>query len=215
MAIFDLTGRKYSSLITKEFNETVYRCIGVRAHRISLHRFWRLEEIPVYLVETTHSQSIVPIPKSQYAVKVPKDKWEEISEVTPQTSLNDLLRLRDLQEYWEGEKRPESNKGVWSVTVVDRLGVYISDKDPIVPQRIFVWVDKICQCANGDLDNASALLMQVILHELAHGFMDANGWIMEHRHNTRFTYNHPAYKFIEEAIANGLSLHLCMSPSYC
>jgi len=209
MAIFNLTKEKYSSIITKEFKETVYRCMDVKSLHRLIHGLWRLEEVPVYLVESTQSQSTVSIPRCQYAIKIPKDKWEEMSEVTPQKSLNDLLHLRDLQEYWEMEKKPEPKKGVWRVSVVDRLGVYVSDKDPIIAQRIFVWVDKICQCANGDVENASALLMQVILHELTHAFMDVS-LFSKNRHNTLFTYNHPAYKFIEEALANGLSLHMCM-----
>ena len=211
MAIFNLTGKKYSLLITKKFKETIHNCLEDRAHRDLLYRFWRLEEIPVFLVEATQSQSVVSIPRSQYAIKVPKDKWEEVSEGNPEKSLDDYLHLRDLQEYWENEKIPEpgTQKRVWRVTVVDRLGVYLSDNDPIIPKRVFVWVDKICRCANGDSDNASALLMQVILHELTHAFMDVS-LMSNNRHNTLFTYNHPAYRFIEEALANGLSLHMCM-----
>ena len=212
MAIFNLTGKKYSSLITKEFKETIHNCLDVRAPRhglLGLGVVWRLEEIPVYLVESAQSQSMASIPRCQYAIRIPKDQWEEISEVNLKESLNDYLRLRDLQEYWESGKKPEPKRGVWRVTVVDRLGVYLSDNDPVSPKRIFVWVDKICKCANGDFDNASALLMQVILHELSHAYMDES-FMSDNRHNTFFTYNHPAYRFIEEAIANGLSLHICM-----
>ena len=212
MAIFNLTGKKYSSLITKEFKETIHNCLDVRAPRhglLGLGVVWRLEEIPVYLVESAQSQSMASIPRCQYAIRIPKDQWEGLSEVSPDESLDDYLHLRDLQEYWKSEKMPKPKKGVWRVTVVDRLGVYLSDNDPVSPQRVFVWVDKICQCADGDFDNASALLMQVILHELTHAFMDVS-LMSNSRHNTLFTYNHPAYRFIEEGLANGLSLHMCM-----
>jgi hypothetical protein len=209
MAIYNLTGRNYSSLITKKFKETVYKCFNVVIrHGLG---FWRLEEIPVFLVEATQSQSMVSIHRSQYAIRVPKDKWEGMSEATPEESLYDLLRLRELQEYLENEKKPDpkKKKNVRHISIIDYLGVYMSDNDPIAPNRIFVWVDKICKCANGEFDNESALLMQVILHELTHAFMEVS-FMSDNRHNTLFTYNHPAYRFIEEAIANGLSLHMCM-----
>ena len=209
MAIFDLTGGKYPLLITQDLRLAVYNHNGPNAIiQQMIESRERDEYIPVFLVDTAQSNTLVIIPETHVAVKVPEHQRIEMTETNPEESLYRMLRLWELRELPNRIKEPESTQGGSHLSIVDFLGVYTSDNDPIVPRRIFVWVDKINNCASGDIENACALLLQVILHELTHAFLDVTRIGKEH--NSLFTYNHPAYRFIEEAFANGISLYLCM-----
>lgn len=209
MAIFDLTGGKYPSLNTQDLRKVVYEFNApntILQRRVESQE--RDEIIPVFLVETAQSNTLVTIPETHFAVKVPEDQWLHTTETNPGESLYNKLRLWELGDLSGYSEESERKKGNLCLSIVDIMGVYFSDNDPIVPNRVFVWVDKIYRCASGDIENAYALLLQVILHELTHAFLDVTR--IGKKHNTLFTYSHPAYKFIEEAFANGISLHLCM-----
>lgn len=209
MAIFDLTGGKYPSLNTQDLRKAVYEFNApntILQRRVESQE--RDEIIPVFLVETAQSNTLVTIPETQFAVKVPEDQWLHTTETNPGESLYNKLRLWELGDLSGYSEESERKKGNLCLSIVDIMGVYFSDNDPIVPNRVFVWVDKIYRCASGDIENAYALLLQVILHELTHAFLDVTR--IGKKHNTLFTYSHPAYRFIEEAFANGISLHLCM-----
>ncbi len=209
MAIFDLTGGKYPSLNTQDLRKVVYEFNApntILQRRVESQE--RDEIIPVFLVETAQSNTLVTIPETHFAVKVPEDQWLHTTETNPGESLYNKLRLWELGDLSGYSEESERKKGNLCLSIVDIMGVYFSDNDPIVPNRVFVWVDKIYRCASGDIENAYALLLQVILHELTHAFLDVTR--IGKKHNTLFTYSHPAYRFIEEAFANGISLHLCM-----
>jgi len=209
MAIFDLTGGKYPLIINQSLRTAVYEfkdADTIYQQRIESQE--RDEMIPIFLVETTQSKTLVTVPETQCAVLVPKDKTIQTTETNKEESFFNRLRLWELVDLSDRIDATETKNRKVYLSVVDFLGVYISDSDPFVPKRVFIWVDKINQCANGDVENAYALLLQVIFHELAHSFMDVTR--LGKRHNTLFTYNHPAYRFIEEALANGISLHLSM-----
>lgn len=211
MKIYNLTLGKYPSLTTTDLDTAVRRCLE-DAKLPMLIRIFLQDNIPVFLVETLQSHSYVPVQGSQSAVLVPDSHVECTVSQEQDMSLNTRLHIWDLQKWSETlppkEEESEEEPKKVSTAIFDMLGVYISDNDPIIPKRIFVWVDKVYRCADGDNDNAKALLLQVVLHELAHGFLDVRG---KATHNTIFTYQHPAYRFIEEALANSISLHLCMS----
>ena len=209
MAIFDLTGGKYPSLNTQDLRKAVYEFNAPNTiHQRMVESQERDEIIPVFLVETAQSNTLVTIPETHFAVKVPEDQWLHTTETNPGESLYNKLRLWELGDLSGYSEESERKKGNLCLSIVDIMGVYFSDNDPIVPNRVFVWVDKIYRCASGDIENAYALLLQVILHELTHAFLDVTR--IGKKHNTLFTYSHPAYRFIEEAFANGLSLHMCM-----
>ena len=209
MAIFDLTGGKYPSLNTQDLRKAVYEFNAPNTiHQRLVESQERNVIIPVFLVETAQSNTLVTIPETHFAVKVPEDQWLHTTETNPGESLYNKLRLWELGDLSGYSEESERKKGNLCLSIVDIMGVYFSDNDPIVPNRVFVWVDKIYRCASGDIENAYALLLQVILHELTHAFLDVTR--IGKKHNTLFTYSHPAYRFIEEAFANGISLHLCM-----
>ncbi len=207
MALFDLTKGKYSSIVASDYESQIYGCLdnlpcGIVTRGIA---DWLLS-VPVFLVDTCQSCSYIPVQGKDCAVLIPEDKWTGVSYAEENAGLAARLKLWSLPELEvrEDSKESEIAKTVPSKCWVDRFGVYISD-DSFMPHRIFVWVDKIERYASYDPANATALLTQVILHELAHAYLDVRG-----RHNDKFTYSHPAYRFIEEALANALSLHLCM-----
>ena len=212
MAIYNLTHGKYPSLILNDFEACIYGCVdGCAKLRGILFSFCfdRLKEIPIFLVESWQSLSLVPVPGCQCAVCIPPDQGVGFSGAEQDASLYSRLRLWELENWGEElHEDAEDNKDKRAITVSDYLGVYISDHDALIPKRIFVWVNKIVACANGDIENASALLKQVVLHELAHAFLDVRTGNI---HNAIFTYEHPAYSFIEESLANGISLHMCMN----
>lgn len=207
MAIFDLTIGKYPSIVASDYESQIYGCLGNMSCGIVMRMLAdRLLSVPVFLVDTCQSCSYTPVQGKDCAVLIPEDKWTEASEAEEDAGLAARLKLWSLPELEvrEDSKKSETAKTVPSKCWVDRFGVYISD-DSFMPHRIFVWVDKIERYASYDPANATALLTQVILHELAHAYLD-----VRERHNDKFTYSHPAYRFIEEALANALSLHLCI-----
>lgn len=210
MKAFDLTTGKCLFYDTPALEASVTKCLE-EAKLPMMLRVYFPDDIPVFLVKSQQSHSYVPIVGSQSAVLVPDNQAESADSPEWDDSLNSRLHIWDLKDWSEtlppkGEESEEEPKKV-STAIFDMLGVYISDNDPIIPKRIFVWVDKVYRCADGDDDNAKALLLQVVLHELAHVFLDVRGKAI---HNTIFTYQHPAYQFIEEGLANAISMHLCM-----
>lgn len=215
MKAFDLTTGKYLFYDTPALEASVTKCLE-EAKLPMMLRVYFPNDIPVFLVESQQSHSYVPIVGSQSAVLVPDSHVESADSPEWDDSLNSRLHIWDLKDWSEmlpseeepKEKKPKDEEPQKIVTsIIDILGIYISDNDPLIPKRIFIWVDKVYSCANGDDDNAKALLLQVVLHELAHAFLDVR---VKASHNPIFTYKHPAYRFIEEGLANAISLHLCM-----
>lgn len=220
MKAFDLTLGNHPFINTATLEASVTKCLE-EAKLSMLQRVCFQADVPVFLVESIQSHSYVRVVGSQSAVLVPDSHVESTVSQEQDMSLNSRLHIWDLQKWSEmlpSEEEPKEKKPKDEelqeeeptrvvTSIFDRLGVYISDNDPIIPKRIFVWVDKVYHCANGDVDNAKALLLQVVLHELAHAFLDVRG---KATHNTIFAYKHPAYQFIEEGLANAISLHLCM-----
>lgn len=207
MAIIDLTKGKYSGIVSPDYESQVYGYLDNMQSGLMM-RVWadRLLSVPVFLVDTCQSGSYIPVQGKDCAVLIPEDRWTGVADAEEGSGLAARLKLWSLPELEarEDAEKPEIAKRVHSQFLVDRFGVYISDES-FIPQRIFVWVDKIERYASYDAANATALLTQAILHELAHAYLD-----VRERHNDKFTYRHPAYRFIEEALANALSLHLCM-----
>lgn len=215
MKAFDLTFGKRPFINTPALEASVTKCLE-EAKLPMLQRMCFQDNIPVFLVESMQSRSYVPVVGSQSAVFVPDSHAACTASQERDASLNTRLHIWDLKDWSEmlpSEEEPKEKKQKDEepqkivTSIIDILGIYISDNDPLIPKRIFIWVDKVYSCANGDVDNAKALLLQVVLHELTHAFLDVRG---KASHNPAFTYRHPAYRFIEEGLANAVSLHLCM-----
>ena len=170
--------------------------------------------IPVFIVDTKQSGTSINVPDTG-EVLVPEDCHKEESTISENgDSLYNRLglgELSDLQMPKDIEPIPETDSGIriTDSLIDDYLGLYVSDMNLSFPQRIFVWFDKIVNCVGRTeehrMDKIQALLSQVILHEVTHAYLD-----VRRKHQNAFTYANTLYKFLEEAFAEAISLHLCM-----
>ena len=170
--------------------------------------------IPVFIIDTKQSGTSINVPDTG-EVPVPEDCHKEESTISENgdslyTRLG-LGELSDLQMPKDIEPIPETDSGIriTDSRIDDYLGLYVSDMNLNFPQRIFVWFDKIVNCVGRTeehrMDKIQALLSQVILHEVTHAYLD-----VRRKHQNTFTYANTLYKFLEEAFAEAISLHLCM-----
>lgn len=223
MQIIDLTKGKYSAstapYLTDKLDEYVvsalcrreffnknflfnrYCChLGTMAQK--LRQF--LQCVPVFLVDTSMSQRDICMPGKNIPVEIPSDSYE-LERITDK---NDDFPFRKFKDKPEDNAKCEENdtKDSKQLVITDFLGVYISDQNCLMPSRIFVWMDKICNAAQQDKENSMALLEQVILHEYSHALLDVTlyGFI----HTNYFNHLSYPYKYLEESLANGISL-LC------
>lgn len=172
--------------------------------------------IPVFIVDTTQSGTSIKVSDTG-DVLVSEDRQKEEVPMSESGNGEDLYsrlglgELADLRMPEDIEPIPETNSGIriTDSRIDDYLGLYISDMNLDFPQRIFVWFDKIVNrvghAEEHRMDKIQALLSQVILHEVTHAYLD-----VRRKHQKIFTYDHPLYKFIEEAFAEVISLHLCL-----
>lgn len=162
--------------------------------------------IPVFIVDTGQSGTGISVPDAG-EVLIPEDRHREEFTTPESEDLYTGLGLGELSDLPAPEcigPIPETGS-----RIDDYLGLYVSDMNLDFPQRIFVWFDKIVNCVGRAeehrMDKIQAMLSQVILHELTHACLD-----VRRKHQKTFTYAHPLYKFIEEAFAEAISLHLCL-----
>ena len=210
MKIYDLTNGKYSDIFNSTSCSTIEECINelpylIRDYKLS-HLFdtsdikSKLQEIPVFLVETSMKEKQVAVPNCNSLIQIPSDLWSEE---------NNELNL----EEWLNKKEAElSDKELISQKreIYDLLGVYVSENDETSPKKIFIWMDKIVDCAGGILDNAKSLFELVFAHEMAHGLMDVE--LYGRSEKLSFTYNNDIlYRFYEEAYANAIALSVLYS----
>lgn len=170
--------------------------------------------IPVFLVESSMANEYVAVPGNDCIVKVPEDRGlirtsdfnvEEWLHHQPDYQEDDDAIKHDDPREW-------TSKGF---AISDYLGAYIFEgKDILMPQRIFIWVDKIEEFVNRECSKnvkdieatEYALFLQVLFHEVSHAIMDTNSYGINSC--PRFNYTNPIYRFVEEALANSMSLEL-------
>lgn len=214
MKIKDLTRNKYANFYDSTnlyyYNDKLnhiecycYRFeffFGINAIRIKT----LLENIPVFLVETTMADEFISIPGEKCAIHVPKnesftnneffdiDEWvnskEQIITDDPRERCSSVLKISDI------------------------LGVYIRNSNSFVPIRIFIWMDKIRDYAinntknKNDINiNASSLFDLVLFHEIGHAVMDVELYNIHPSPYLSYC-NDLIYRFVEEAYANAFSL---------
>lgn len=169
-----------------------------------------LQEVPVFLVDRTMSGQSIWVPGTEVKIDVPKDTYDQDYYIKKDETYDDFFRrLRDYNDDLckERECYPlplDRDNTLRSTEIVDLLGVYVATQDSLMPKRIFVWVDKVLDCASHDQDNAHALLEQVILHEYAHALLDVT--LYGFRHTNYISYQDYLYYYMEEACANAISL---------
>ena len=220
MQILDLTNGKYSNVLDSfcgirldEYVIKAFNSQDVFNKNFLFNRYYPgtmsqklkscFQEVPVFLVETSMSKKTICIPGTNVQIDVPADSYIEESFIDE--SFDGFFR-RLMEEPMDNEEEEygRKKKGTKGFTITDLLGVYISTPNDVTPSRIFVWIDKICECALQNQENSLVLLEQVILHEYAHALMDVS--LYGYNHTTRFHYSDYPYRYIEEACANAISL---------
>ena len=220
MKIFDLTRGHYSNIFDP-YDGTYASHVEHMAHFsskfLSLFKGHQeidvvalLNNIPVFLVESSMAQEYVAVPGCECLVRVPEDNYlSPMDEFDIDKWLNSKNNGKD-----DPYERPQLE-----FTITDLLGVYIfsTDKD-VIPRRIFIWMDKIVNYAkdktkykdaNTVSKNACALFDFVFYHEMAHALMDVELYGVHPSPIFSYFDDYP-YRFYEEAFANGIALDILM-----
>ena len=224
MKIFDLTRGKYQKMYSSA-NDSFY-ADGVNKMSWFSYEFASLfakkskddvavllNNIPVFLVETSMSEKEVFVPECQCSVLVPPDNYPLL---VPDEEFDiDKWIASKMEENPEFPKEEDYRKN-HSFVIYDRLAVYIYDQF-IIPRRIFIWMDKIKYCAEkytkdkADInDNARALFDLVLFHEMSHALMDVQMYGQLPAHSFSYASDYP-YRFIEEAYADCVAWAILMN----
>lgn len=222
MIIHDLTRGKYPALtrfyISKDEVSSQLKDTGIlqaikALYNIELTDITKLiDDIPVFLVESSMANEWMPIPGQNCSICVPSDFY--------------IANVADFnaEEWLDSLKDPKNDPREWVCkghVLCDLFGVYIYEgKDCVIPCRIFIWADKIEQWVkensrNERRRNAEELIAEesrelycfVLYHEVMHALMDVNAYGVPPC--PLFDYCNPIYRFMEEALANYLALIVC------
>ena len=224
MKIFDLTRGKYPSIYSTIYDwgyaEGVERMAQFSRDFNSLFANGKndigalLNNIPVFLVESSVSNEYVAVPGCQCLVRVPEDSYVSSAE-------DEDFDIDDWVDSKEDDARKKDNpleRTSRSIAITDLLGVYIfTNNEDIIPRRIFIWMDKIVNYVKRNSrtqikaeQNAYAhvLFDLVLYHEMSHALMDVE--LYDVHPAPSFSYADEPYRYIEEAYANGIALTILM-----
>lgn len=208
MNIHDLTRGKFSQMyqyLTGYEYETsqFFAFQRLFSNRVDIEQ--RLDQIPVFLVESSMANEYIAVPGCQCSVQVPEDRY--VSCTGDEFDIDEWIASKE-----DGKDDPRRREPK-SFNVVDLFGVYIYDhRNQLMPRKIFVWMDKIYDYAQNSNNKraktssncARALFELVLYHEMSHAAMDVELYDMYPA--PKFSYSDYIYRFIEEAYANALAL---------
>jgi hypothetical protein len=208
MNIHDLTRGKFSQMyqyLTGYEYETsqFFAFQRLFSNRVDIEQ--RLDQIPVFLVESSMANEYIAVPGCQCSVQVPEDRY--VSCTGDEFDIDEWIASKE-----DGKDDPRRREPK-SFNVVDLFGVYIYDnRNQLMPRKIFVWMDKIYDYAQNNNNKraktssncARALFELVLYHEMSHAAMDVELYDMYPA--PKFSYSDYIYRFIEEAYANALAL---------
>lgn len=208
MNIHDLTRGKYSQmyqyLTGYEYKTSPFFAFQrLFSNRVDIEQ--RLDQIPVFLVESSMANEYIAVPGCQCSVQVPEDRY--VSCTGDEFDIDEWIASKE-----DGKDDPRRREPK-SFNVVDLFGVYIYDnRNQLMPRKIFVWMDKIYDYAQNNNNKraktssncARALFELVLYHEMSHAAMDVELYDMYPA--PKFSYSDYIYRFIEEAYANALAL---------
>lgn len=166
-----------------------------------------LDNVPVFLVESSMADEYVAVPGDECSVRVPADKC--ISNVIDFDVDEWLEKMEEEEHDKHYDPRELECKGH---IVSDLLGVYVfAGNDSVMPYRIFIWVDKIFSYVKdntknrNDIEEKARVLYEFVLrHEMMHVLMDVAAYGIAPC--PYFNYSNPIYSYIEEALANYMAL---------
>jgi len=218
MKIFDLTRGKYPQLYSPvtDYDDNLISVIK-NSHSEFIRLFQTLQfdikklinEVPIFLVETSMANEYVAVPGAQCSICVPQDRYLSFDD--DEFDIDEWVKSKE-KELSDGKDDPRERISRNS-KIYDLLGIYVSlSEGCLMPRRIFIWMDKIVDYAEkhtkykSDVrNNSQALLDLVIYHEMGHAMMDVELYGI--KPSPYFTYsNDYVYRFFEEAYANGIGL---------
>lgn len=170
-----------------------------------------LNNIPVFLVESSMAKKRVAVPGCQCSVLVPEDRY-----ISPAKRF-DIDKWVNSKEGKKDDKDDQKKES----SVTDFLGVYMFlGECDVIPRRIFIWMDKIWDYTEKNTrkqeeieGNARALFDLVLYHEMAHALMDVRLYGVLPAPNFLFATDYP-YRLFEEAYANGIALNIILDKNY-
>lgn len=169
-----------------------------------------LDNVPVFLVESSMANEYVAVPGEECSIHVPADRYAS------QVSGFDIDEwLDDMKEEEHGEHKDSREWECKGHFVSDLLGVYVfAGSNSVMPCRIFIWTDKIAQYVkdntknNNDVEERTRVLYELVLrHEMMHLLMDVAAYGIATC--PYFIHSNPIYNYIEEALANYMALVTC------
>lgn len=230
MIIHDLTRGKYPALTRfYSFKDEVSKEL-IDAHLMSseLENFLSeyflcnkdvirlLDNVPVFLVESSMAHEYVAVPGDECSVRVPADSC-----VGQVVDYDVDEWLEDMHEESRGRNKDPREWECKRHSVSDYLGLYVFEgSDNVVPCRIFIWADKIeeyvknmysnVRVSSNDVEEMIQALYGFILrHEMMHLLMDVAAYGIAPC--PYFNYSNPIYSYIEDALANYMALVICKS----
>lgn len=232
MKIFDLTRGKYEglynpsgdSLYTERIKEmsSLSDDFQSRCVKPSIDISKPLNNILVFLVESSMANENIAVQGCQYPVRVPINQYSLINEnfnVDEWVNSKKEIRSEHNEHPKEDqlERNPEEPRegSAPGISVLDMSGAYVnsSERDNI-PRRIFIWLDVIADKARektnnqGTItENAQALFDLVLCHEMAHALMDVELYGVHPSPNFSFFQDYP-YRFFEEIYADGIAFKI-------
>ncbi len=218
MKIFDLTRGKYPQLYSPvtDYDHNLISVID-NAHWEFIRLFQTqkfdikklINEVPIFLVETSMVNEYVAVPGAQCSICVPRDQYLSFDD--DEFDIDEWVKSKE-KELSDSKDDPRERTSTRS-TIYDLLGAYITLNDAsLMPRRIFIWMDKIVDYAKRQTKyesdarrNSQALFDLVIYHEMGHAMMDVELYGI--KPSPYFSYsNDYVYRFFEEAYANGIAL---------
>ena len=115
-----------------------------------------LQDVPVYLVNKSQIGKQVTVPDTAEKITVPEDKDIEVDEDEFSTEkLNEWLKEKESELKCENKSKNynDNNKDSKNVKIVELLGVYYPAYGSISQPSIFIWIDKIQNCAQDDIND--------------------------------------------------------------
>lgn len=224
MKIHDLTRGKYPEIYSSIdfYSENVEQMAHYSSRFQSLFTNNKndisalLNNIPVFLVDSSMANEYVAVPKCQFSIRVPEDKYSSLVDIED-FDIDKWAASKEGGLSKNDDPRERTSRGF---AITDLLGVYMYTGDfDVIPRRIFIWMDRILDYVENSTKaksnkkaNAQALFYLVLYHEMSHALMDVELYGV--RPSPKFTYaNDYPYRFYEEAYANGLALDILLDKS--
>ena len=221
MKIYDLTRERYPQMYSPglawSYTDKLEKAISISANVKRLFQVnddfrTLIDNIPVFLVESSMSGEYVAVPDCHCLIRVPEDKTVALND--DDFDIDEWVKSKENLCSKKEDPRERASRGV---SIFDLLGVYVyTNNNDILPRKIFIWMDKIMDYVKQNTtinayvtSNASALFDLVVYHEMGHALMDVEVYGLRPAPDFSYEIDY-VYRFIEEGYANGIALSILL-----